>query len=66
MRDITKKYFFDTLEKRGIYHDFCGYYKVTESVCVYAGNAGDKRRARLAYLIKEQKKALNNNPLEAA
>ncbi len=56
MRDMTENQFFAALKRRGIVHEFCGYYKVNQSLSVYAGNAGTSRRARLAYLIAEQKK----------
>lgn len=57
MRDITKRHFSEALTRRNIKSAHLGYYHVTDNVSVYARNGGHTRRAQLAYLITEQKKA---------
>lgn len=65
MRDLTQTQFESRLEKYGITREYFGYYAVTHDekgrpgLHVYAGNAGDRRRSQLAYLIAEQQKYAN-------
>lgn len=53
VRDLTKAQFDAACERRGFKREFMGYYNVGHGLSVYARNAGDNRRAQLAYLIRE-------------
>lgn len=55
-RDLTKKQYSEALARNGIKPDAMGYYSVTASAMVYAANGGNTRRARLAYLLREQRR----------
>ena len=56
MRDLTKAQYAAALARNGIKPDAMGYYYVTDAALVYAANGGDTRRARLAYLLQEQRR----------
>jgi hypothetical protein len=56
-RDLTKAQFDAACARHGFRHEFMGYYNVGHGLSVYARNAGDNRRAQLAYLIREAQKA---------
>jgi len=57
-RDITKTQFKVACERRGFKSSgFLGYYDIGHGTSVSVLNAGDNRRARLAYLIQEHDKA---------
>lgn len=51
-RDISKAQFDAACNRRGFVKTFMGYYEVGYGLAVYARNAGDNRRAQLAYLIR--------------
>lgn len=57
MRDLTKRQFDAACERHEFKREFMGYYNVGHGVSVYARNAGNSRRAQLAYLIREARKA---------
>lgn len=57
-RDMTVAQFNKALAKHGMKWTALGYVCVRDNgksrVCVYPGNAGPRRRAQLAYLIRER------------
>jgi hypothetical protein len=55
-RDMTRKQFESACARRGFKRECLGYFRITENVCVYARNGGDKRRDQLAYMIQQEKK----------
>jgi hypothetical protein len=57
MKDFTKRQFDQACIRWGFTPELMGYYNVGNGVCVNVLNAGDKRRDRLDYLIRESKKA---------
>ena len=61
---MTQAQFAAALARNGIKPDAMGYYSVTASAMVYAANGGNTRRARLAYLLREQRRiiARDNTP----
>ena len=65
-RDLTKTQYAAALARNGIKPDAMGYYQVTAAALVYAANGGNTRRARLAYLLQEQRRiiARDNTPGE--
>jgi hypothetical protein len=53
-RDLTKRQFDAACARRGFKASgFMGYYEIGHGTSVSVLNAGDNRRARLAYLIRE-------------
>ena len=67
-RDMTEAQFRRACERYGFMPGSImgGYYLLpdTGGRHVYAGNAGPRRRAQLAYLIREHAKALEKHPPE--
>lgn len=55
-KDLTEKQFLAACNRRGIARKGFGYYNVGNGLNVYRWNAGNNRRAQLAYLIREQEK----------
>jgi hypothetical protein len=58
-RDLTQRQFNEACERYGFKSEgIMGYYRlpVKTHTCVSVWNAGDKRRAQLAYLIQEMHK----------
>lgn len=56
-RDMSQREFDAALLRNGMKRGYFGYYDVGipgHNLNVYAGNAGAKRRAQLAYLISER------------
>lgn len=57
-RDMTESQFRDALKRHGMTMTGLGYVCVRDNgksrLCVYPGNAGPKRRAQLAYLIRQR------------
>jgi hypothetical protein len=60
--DMTRPQFARECAKRGIRPDLLGWYYVTPSRLVWARNGGNTRRAQLAYLIREQNRAIESAP----
>lgn len=56
-RDLTKAQFEAALQRRGFKREFMGYVNVGHGLAVHPRNAGENRRAQLAYLIREAAKA---------
>lgn len=54
-RDMTKAQFERELARHGMKRELFGFVDVG-GVYVYAANAGDNRRAQLAYLLRQQEK----------
>ena len=63
-KDLTRAQYAGALARNGIRPDVMGYYYVTPVSLVYAANGGNTRRARLAYLLQEQRRiiARDNTP----
>lgn len=57
MRDLTKTQFDAACKRYGFKPEMLGYYNVGNGVCVNVLNAGDRKRDRLSYLIKQSEKA---------
>jgi hypothetical protein len=57
-RDLTKTQFGKACARYGFKAEFMGYYDVGNGWCVNVLNAGDRRRDRLAYLIKQSELAV--------
>lgn len=56
-RDLTKAQFARACARYGFRAEFMGYYDVGNGVRANVLNAGDRRRDRLAYLIKQSERA---------
>ena len=56
MRDLSKAQMTQAAARHGIWPDYCGYWDIGQGILIYAGNAGDRRRSQLAYLIAEQRR----------
>lgn len=51
---MTQKQFMAALEKHGMVYTGIGYVRVTRTLHVYPGNAGERLRSQLAYLLRER------------
>jgi len=63
MRDISKARMNMLLSMWDIKPDALGYYDVGNGLCVYAGNAGKRRRNQVSYLIQQKQKHEAKNEL---
>lgn len=55
-RDMTKAEFDAACKRHGFVQEHFGYWKVTGSLRVFPGNAGNRRRDQLAYMIQKRDK----------
>lgn len=53
-RDLTKAQFAAKVKQHGMKFSLMGYVEVTDRCTVYRFNAGENRRAQLAYLLRRR------------
>lgn len=63
MKDISKSQYIAMMRQDGWTPEFMGYWQLEGSgISVCAANAGDNRRARLAYMRREKARILAGHP----